>query len=507
MMTYISAVKDSSYCIDKAFQEKMLIREIMPYSKGLNLKKGQELKIRDDSSRSLYYIESGAMDVSYTMDGTKVVVAILGANEFFGEIGFFDGISRVRDISAVENAIINVFPVELVDKMQKDDPELYGRFITFITTSICKKFRNILTERVPLKAYAASLSTGAHNFVESKALPLDFFNSREGRLSNRIIEDLKAELFNLSLRLQQEPTEAIQDSIQSDFTAAMDIFFNELEAFHSILADSDLKDDVWGYLFKETFPYFMRSSLTERAYFKPNGYAGDFKMIEMMYRNTPSGDGKIGKLVDGWLLNRPPCRAVRGRRKFLAHMLEEQSNRLLRHKDHVNIMNLACGPSRELFDFIKAFDRDDKVTATCLDIDPEALKYTDDLSSSFSHNATIRVMKDNLIKWALGTSSQHLEKQDIIYSGGLFDYLDEDLFLMLANRCHEFLNPGGILVIGNFQSNPDKIFMDHLLEWRLIYRNKEDLISIFSNTLFGSNVDIMMEKEAQIQLFAMAIKE
>jgi len=490
-----------------ASKEQMIIKEIMPYSKSLNLKRGEALKLREESSRSLYYVDSGAIDISYTLDGTKVIVAVLGKNEFFGEIGFFDGVSRIRDISTTEDTQIKMFPRELVETLQTDDPELYGRFITFITTFICKKFRRVIEETEPLKAYAASLSTGAHNFVESRELPLNFFKTEEGRRCNMVVEELKAQLFDISLRLQQDTADEIPPEVESTFNTAMDKFFDDLDAFNKTLKMSDYKDEVWGYLFKETFPYFMRSSLTERAYFKPNGYAGDFQMIEMMYQNQPSGDGKIGKLVDAWLLNRPPCKAVRGRRKFLAQKIEAISRNVLMVKEKVNIMNLACGPSRELFDFIKEFPDNHKVHALCLDIDPQALRYSDKMSKSFTHKAKVSFLKDNLIKWALGTSTQNIEKQEIIYSGGLFDYLDDDLFLMLANRCHNSLNPGGVLMIGNFRPNPDKIFMDHLLEWRLIYREAEELTQLFGKSLFGSKVEILSEKDAGIQLFAIAVKE
>jgi len=490
-----------------AAKEQMIIKEIMPYSKSLNFKKGEELKLRQESSRSLYYIDSGAIDISYTLDETKVIVAVLGKNDFFGEIGFFDGVSRIRDISATEDTHIKMFPKELVENMQTDDPELYGRFITFMTKSICKKFRRVLEETEPLKAYAASLSTGAHNFVESRELPLNFFKIEEGRHCNIVVEELKAQLFDISLGLQQDTSDSIPVEIESTFNTAMDKFFDDLVMFDKNLKTSDYQNEVWGYLFKETFPYFMRSSLTERAYFKPNGYAGDFKMIEMMYKNQPSGDGKIGKLVDAWLLNRPPCRAVRGRRKFLAQKLDTLSSKMLKKKEKVNIMNLACGPSRELFDFIKKFSDNNKIHALCLDIDPQALRYTDKMSKTFSHKAKVSFLKDNLIKWALGTSTQNIEEQDIIYSGGLFDYLDDDLFLMLTNRCHEYLNPGGVLMIGNFKPNPDKIFMDHLLEWRLIYREPQELTQLFEKSLFDKKVEILTENEAGIQLFAIAVKE
>ncbi len=506
-MATLSAIKEPKDIRDISFYDSNFIKKVMPYSQSFHLKKGDEFEVKEMASKSLFYVQKGAVDVSFAMKETKVVVAILGENEFFGEIGFFDGITRVRDISAIQETEIAIFSDTDVFDMQHRDPKLYGKFVTHITESICKKFRRILDENEPLKAYAASLSTGAHHFVESKPLPVNFFRIIEGRLSNKIVEELKAVLFDISLQLQQHVASKPSSELQSSFNKAMDTFFDELELFNEILEKSDLKDEVWGYLFKETYPYFMRSSLTERAYFKPNGYACDFKMIEMMYRNKPSGDGKIGKLVDAWLLNRPPCRAVRGRRLFLTDMLLDQSSRILEKKNKVNIMNLACGPSRELFDFIKRFKKNDKINAICLDIDPEALTYSDQMAKTFPHNAKISFMKDNLIKWAMGNSEHKLEKQDIIYSGGLFDYLDDNLFLLLADRCYDALDQGGLLVVGNFKTNPDKLFMDNLLEWRLIYREKEELAALFSKSKFGGNARISSETEAGIQLFAFAIKE
>jgi hypothetical protein len=485
----------------------MIFREVLPYSTLLLLKKGERIEIREEAPKAFYYVASGAMEVSYTTGDTKIVVASIGDGKILGEIGFFDGGSRVRDLRASEESRISMFSKDGLERLRKDDPELYARFIIVITQSICVKFRRIMGEREPLKAYAASLSTGAQCFVESRVLPRDFFQTREGSRSNAIVEELKAEMFDLSVKLQQDFQEEIPAGITTRFNRVMDSFFDAIGEFDLTLKGSPVEDEVWGYIFKETFPFFMRSSLTERAYFKPNGYAGDFKMIDMMYQNRPSGSGKIGRLVDAWLLNRPPCMAVRGRRKFIAERLENMSRGIVLQKNRVCIMNLACGPSLELFDFIHRFEHDSQVHAICLDIDPEALQYTGEKSRSFVHKATISYLKDNLIKWALGTSSHEIEFQDIIYSGGLFDYLDDDLFIQLANRCYDQLNPGGRLMVGNFRPNPDKVFMDRLLEWRLVYRDVETLYSLFSKTRFGSDVEVLTEEEAGIQLFAIGTKQ
>jgi hypothetical protein len=113
-------------------------------------------------------------------------------------------------------------------------------------------------------------------------------------------------------------------------------------------------------------------------------------------------------------------------------------------------------------------------------------------------------MTENVIKWALGRVKHDFGTLDLIYSSGLCDYLDDRLLVKMIQRCYEHLNSGGTLVIGNFsKDNPDRFFMDHLLYWRLIHRNKADLMSLFNDTGFGGNVRIMSEEEG-LNLFAIA---
>ena len=69
------------------------------------------------------------------------------------------------------------------------------------------------------------------------------------------------------------------------------------------MAGSNYEEVMWGYVFKEIFPYFMRSRFAERAYFKPKGYAGDFLMMEHIYADTPKGEGKLGEIVDASCLH------------------------------------------------------------------------------------------------------------------------------------------------------------------------------------------------------------
>ena len=127
--------------------------------------------VKGQQSRYLYYVQEGGVEVSYTVRGTNIVVALMGPGEFFGEIGFFDKIARVRDIRATDNATIRIFDDNALQRMQRKVPILYGDFLDLLLRNVCTRFRRILSDREPLTAYAASLSQGRHSFDKSLPIP------------------------------------------------------------------------------------------------------------------------------------------------------------------------------------------------------------------------------------------------------------------------------------------------------------------------------------------------
>jgi cyclopropane fatty-acyl-phospholipid synthase-like methyltransferase len=115
-------------------------------------------------------------------------------------------------------------------------------------------------------------------------------------------------------------------------------------------------------------------------------------------------------------------------------------------------------------------------------------------------------MSDNVVRWALGRLRHNFGAQDIIYSAGLADYLEDRVLLALINRCYEHLDRGGTLIIGNFGSrNQHKAFLDQILQWKIIHRSADDLREIFAKSHFVNSVEIATE-ESGVNLFALARK-
>ncbi len=469
---------------------------------------GEKVLVSGDEGSALYYVDQGVVEVSSTNQGTRVIVALIGEGEFFGEIGFFDGVSRVRDIRAAKKTVIHRWGQKNVRRLKEDAPDVYADFLMHTARSVCRKFRRVLEDREPLKAYAASLSTGRRQFYNVIApIPENLYDMTVWKEVHREVEDFKASMYDLANGVQMLPREEIPREYYERCDEIIEKFNDKLELLDHTLEEGRLKEYLMGYIFKEIFPYFMRSRFAQRTYFKPKGYAGDFLMMEQIYQDSPDGDGNLGVMIDAHCMQCPPAKAVRGRRKMLASLLEEYSRPFIEQGKKINIMNLACGSNRELFDFLKKCPDTSRVEAICMDADQDALEFTNREVDIFPHKATIRLMKDNVVKWSLGRIRHEFGKQDIIYSAGLTDYLDQRLFIALLNRIYEFLNPGGVAIICNFASRyPHKAWVDQLLQWKLIYRDEQDMKKLFGASRFGEKVKLFTEEEG-ITIFAVARRE
>jgi extracellular factor (EF) 3-hydroxypalmitic acid methyl ester biosynthesis protein len=73
---------------------------------------------------------------------------------------------------------------------------------------------------------------------------------------------------------------------------------------------------------------------------------------------------------------------------------------------------------------------------------------------------------------------------DLIYSAGLYDYLDTRLAQRLTARLFEHLRPGGELLLANFDLGfGSRGYMQSFMDWYLIYRSEEEVRA------FASEID------------------
>ncbi len=104
-------------------------------------------------------------------------------------------------------------------------------------------------------------------------------------------------------------------------------------------------DHVGAFVHREAYPYFALSTLIDRSYTKPRGYAGDYLTLQMVYDDRADGVRRLGPYIDRWFLDIPASRAVKNRRQLLRGIISDTAR--THPGRRVAVTSLACGPARD----------------------------------------------------------------------------------------------------------------------------------------------------------------
>jgi len=229
-----------------------------------------------------------------------------------------------------------------------------------------------------------------------------------------------------------------------------------------------LNHPLCGLLYQDPF--------THRAFHKPRGYAGDAVLMDYIYSREegwpqPTGTSDLGCKIFEYLTATPACEGVRSRRAFVADLLDRLIDEV--HRPH--ILSIAAGHLREAS--LSAAVRRKKIGRyVALDADAESLKEVGRCYGRFgveiSHNSIRQLL----------TQKTDLGLFDVVYSTGLFDYLQQTTAQRLVGVMFQMLRPGGRLIVANFLPGiPDLGYMESYMDWKLVYRSRLDMVDMSAN--------------------------
>lgn len=284
---------------------------------------------------------------------------------------------------------------------------------------------------------------------------------------------------------------------QSVFNQEINAIFRELMLFEQDrLANGD---EASVYKLRRMFvnrlrPEFVYGEHIRWSLEKPYGYAGDYKIIDDMYRNDPQTTG-FDRLFDNYAQMSPAANAIRNRKqdikKFISTVFKSRKERSFK------IMDLASGPCRdmkELLDEMAPVSGD--IAIDCFDQDQGAIDYAKNLLGRYSSSVTF--YRENAVRIAF-KKEMPKEKYDLIFSLGLFDYLDDRIAQRLVAALKKLLKENGVLFVANFgekHQNPSFYFLEWVGEWQLVYRSLDAFKKIFIPAGF-SEKNLITESEQQ----------
>ena len=230
---------------------------------------------------------------------------------------------------------------------------------------------------------------------------------------------------------------------------------------------------------------FLGSPFGHRTFHKPIGYAGDYEMMNMIYRNQPEGRSLYEKLMHLLLVSQWPAISVRNRIAHLGENILNETARVARTGKAARILNVGCGPAREIQDFLRDTPLSNHADFMLIDFNEETLLHAGrklvETKREFSRQTEIRTEQISVYELLKRTQrrSAATEKFDLIYCAGLFDYLAPDTCRALLELWHDSLAPGGLMLVANMtDTKPFRHFIEFILDWQLIYRNSREFLSL-----------------------------
>jgi extracellular factor (EF) 3-hydroxypalmitic acid methyl ester biosynthesis protein len=257
------------------------------------------------------------------------------------------------------------------------------------------------------------------------------------------------------------------------------------ERFEEIVAgvEIDLRPAHQSLAQRQLRSLFLCSPFGYRAYSKPLGYAGDYEMVNMITRDPLEGSTLFAKVMNLWLLEQWPSKAHRNRIASLHESLIQETARTMRHGRPCRILNLGCGPAREIQLFMEN-SLSNHAEFTLFDFNDETLNHTaavlGDLRGRSGRSTRINVQKKSVQRLLReATKPGQDQKFDFIYCAGLFDYLPDRVCKELISVFYEWLAADGLVLTTNVvDCKPFRHMLEFVLDWHLIYRDRKQAVAL-----------------------------
>lgn len=263
------------------------------------------------------------------------------------------------------------------------------------------------------------------------------------------------------------------------------------------------------YIKRQLHPLVLCSPFIYRTFQKPLGYAGDYEMVSMMLRDPYEGSSMFAKILNRLFLDTAPVVAHRNRIVYLKQRLHDETARMHAQGKVARIFNLGCGPAQEIQNFLIDDDLCDHADFLLLDFNDETITNTtrdlEGLRARHRRRTGIKLEKRSvhqILKESSRTGAGfETNSYDVVYCAGLFDYLSDRICRRLLEVFYDLVAPGGLLIATNVDlSNPSRNWMEYVLEWHLVYRDKEQFAKIAPDKAPPGSIEVKSD-ETGVNIF------
>jgi len=215
----------------------------------------------------------------------------------------------------------------------------------------------------------------------------------------------------------------------------------------------------------------VKDNFTERLQKWPEGYAGDYKTIEMLCNNqSKAKKNTLPYIVDKWAFSLPIAQQHRNKIALQSSKIIET----IEFTENPRILIVGAGSAFDVRS-IQHIIGHKNFEIYFNDMDENALNYIKKKLNANVLNKSKFISKNILtyIKELYNSNN----KFDLILFGGVFDYLTDKQIKFTLSKCYQnVLNKRGTIFFTNISENNDyKYIIEYFANWKLIERTKDEL--------------------------------
>lgn len=272
--------------------------------------------------------------------------------------------------------------------------------------------------------------------------------------------------------LQERIEEAYEKIKSNQVSEGMDDLHHSLRESRMKTPKEEWESTVNSLLLKHPIKDVLHAEpMTNRAFHKPRGYAGDSVLLDMIYGypwfKLNHISGIAGQLYEYMYYSSGPS-AVRERRRYLAQMIDQVARNTFKTK----ILSVACGHLREA-ELSNAIQNNAIHQFLAIDQDEKSLQVVDETCSQYG----IITNKISILDILRGKFKAN--DFDLIYASGIYDYLNKKIASKLTCHLFKMLAHRGKLLITNFVPGIKEWgYMESYMAWELIYRDEQEMVEL-----------------------------
>jgi hypothetical protein len=200
----------------------------------------------------------------------------------------------------------------------------------------------------------------------------------------------------------------------------------------------------------------------------PRGYPGDFETIEWLYSAVNKADpGTLGWAIETYALTAAIAQQHRNKVAFQADGIRD----VMARKADCRVLSLACGSSPDIRALVSSVTPE--ASFVLCDGDPDALAFSRERLGALGRRCRfVQGMVPRVLGRVAGSGPF-----DLVFAGGLFDYLPDRLAVRTLDIARsKLMAPGSRLVFTNIAvGNPFRVWLEYLADWTLIERSEDDV--------------------------------